>query len=166
MKSNLCFSFVVHAFNVISKNLLPNPRTWRFITLFSSKIFKVLAHVFRSLVHFELIFYESEVAQSCPTLCNPVDCSPSGSSAHGILQARILKWVAISFSRGSSWPRDRTQVSCIAGRRFNLWATRDECIRFKDSFDGRALYTVTWMDQKAFLQKKIAIYSLMSWLLF
>ena len=108
----------------------------------------------------------SEVTQSCPTLCNPVDCSPSGSSAHGILQARILKWVAISFSRGSSWPRDRTQVSCIAGRRFNLWATRDECIRFKDSFDGRALYTVTWMDQKAFLQKKIAIYSLMSWLLF
>ena len=68
---------------------------------------------------------ESEVAQSCPTLCNPVDCSPPGSSVHGILQARILEWVAISFSRGSSWPRDRTQVSCIAGRRFNLWATRE-----------------------------------------
>ena len=48
-----------------------------------------------------------------------------GSSVHGILQARLLEWVAISFSRGSSWPRDRTQVSCIAGRHFNLWATRE-----------------------------------------
>ena len=70
----------------------------------------------------------SEVAQSCPTLCNPVDCSPPGSSIHGILQARILEWVAISFSRGSSWPRDRTQVSRIAGRRFNLWATREATV--------------------------------------
>ena len=65
------------------------------------------------------------VAQSCPTLCDPVDCSPPGSSAHGILQARILEGVAISFSRGSSRPRDPTQVSCIAGRHFNLWATRE-----------------------------------------
>ena len=55
----------------------------------------------------------------------PVDCSPPSLSVHGILQARILKWVAISFSRGSSWPRDRTQVSHIAGRCFNLWATRE-----------------------------------------
>ena len=68
---------------------------------------------------------ESEVAQSFPTLWGPVDCSPPGSSVYGILQARILEWVAVSFSRGSSWPRDWTQVSCIAGRRFNLWATRE-----------------------------------------
>ena len=68
---------------------------------------------------------ESKVAQLCPTLCNPMDCSLSGSSLHGILQATVLEWVAISFSRGSSWPRDRTQVSRIAGRRFNLWATRE-----------------------------------------
>ena len=67
----------------------------------------------------------SEVAQLCPTLCNPVDCSPPGSSVHGILQARILEWVAISFSRGSSQPRDRTQVSRIAGRHFILWVTRE-----------------------------------------
>ena len=66
---------------------------------------------------------ENEVAQSCPTLCDPVDCSPPGSSAHGILQARLLEWVAISFSRGSSWPRNWIQVS--RGRRFNLWATRE-----------------------------------------
>ena len=51
--------------------------------------------------------------QSCPTLCDPMDCSPPGSSVHGILQARTLEWVAISISRGSSQPRDPTQVSCI-----------------------------------------------------
>ena len=61
------------------------------------------------------------VTQSCPTLRHPVDCSPPGSSVHGILQARRLEWVAISSSRGSSRPRDQTQascVSCIAGRFF------------------------------------------------
>ena len=63
---------------------------------------------------------ESEVAQSCPTLCNPVDYSPPGSSVYGMLQARILEWVAISFPRGSSRPKDRAQVTHIVGRRFNL----------------------------------------------
>ena len=65
----------------------------------------------------------SEVAQSCLTLCNPVDCSLPGSSVHGILQSRILEWVTISFSRGSSRPGDQTRVSRIGGRRFNLWDT-------------------------------------------
>ena len=55
------------------------------------------------------------VAKSCLTLCNPMNCSPPGSSVHGISQARILEWVAISFSKGSSRPRDPTQVCCIAG---------------------------------------------------
>ena len=68
---------------------------------------------------------ERKVAQSCPTLCNSMDCSLPGSSLHGILQARVLEWVAISFSWGSSWPRDQTQVSRIPGRHFNLWATRE-----------------------------------------
>ena len=54
------------------------------------------------------------VAQWYPTLCNPTDCSPPGSSIHGILQARILEWVAITFSRGFSWPRDQTHMSCIS----------------------------------------------------
>ena len=58
----------------------------------------------------------SEVAQSYPTLCDPMDCSLLRSSVHGIFQARVLEWVAISFSRGSSWPRDRTQVSRTVGR--------------------------------------------------
>ena len=61
---------------------------------------------------------ESETAQSCPTLCDPMDCSLRGSFIHGIFQARVLEWVAISFSRGSSRPRDRTWVSHIASRWF------------------------------------------------
>ena len=68
---------------------------------------------------------ESEVAQLCLTLCNPMDCSLPGSSFHGILQARVLEWGDIAFSRVSSRPRDRTRVSWIPGRRFNLWATRE-----------------------------------------
>ena len=65
------------------------------------------------------------VTQSCPTVCDPMDCSPPGSSVHGVLQARTLEWVAISFSRGSSQPRDWTQISCIAGRFFTIWAIRE-----------------------------------------
>ena len=65
------------------------------------------------------------VTQSCLTLFNPMDCSPPGSSVHGILQAWTLEWVAVPFSRGSSWPRDQTWISCIAGRFFIAWATRE-----------------------------------------
>ena len=60
------------------------------------------------------------VIQSHPTLCEPVDCSLPGSSDHGIFQARILKWVAMPTSRGSSRPRDQTRVSCSAGRFFTI----------------------------------------------
>ena len=56
--------------------------------------------------------------QLCWTIWDPMDCNPQGSSVHGIFQARILEWAAISFSRGSSWPRARTWVSCTAGRFF------------------------------------------------
>ena len=62
-----------------------------------------------------------KVALSCLTLCHPMNCTPPGSSVHGILQARILEWVAIPFSRGSSWPRDWTLVSSITGRFFTVW---------------------------------------------
>ena len=65
------------------------------------------------------------VAQSCPTLCNPMDYSLPGSSVHEILQARTLEWVAIPFSRVSSWPRDCTLISCITSRFFTIWATRE-----------------------------------------
>ena len=68
------------------------------------------------------------VAQSCPTLCDPMDYSPPGSSVHGILQARKPEWIAIPFSRGSSRPRDQTHiscVSCIAGRFFTTWELKE-----------------------------------------
>ena len=55
------------------------------------------------------------ITKSCPTLCDPMDCSPPDSSVQGILQARILDWVTISSSRGSFWPRDWTHISCMAG---------------------------------------------------
>ena len=63
------------------------------------------------------------VAQPCLTLCDPTDCSPPGFSVHGILQPRILEWIAIPFSRGTSQPRDWSLVSCIAGRFITVWAT-------------------------------------------
>ena len=69
-----------------------------------------------------LLIVKVKVAQLCLTLCDPMDCSLPGSSVHGILQARILERIAVPFSRGSSQPRDGTQVtlvvSCIAGRFF------------------------------------------------
>ena len=68
---------------------------------------------------------ESEVIQSCPTLSDPMDCSPPGSSVHGIFQARVLEWGAIPFSRGSSWSRFQVQVSHITGRFYTIWATRE-----------------------------------------
>ena len=81
--------------------------------------------------------------QLCLTLCNTMNCSPPASSIHGILQARILERVAIPFSRGSSWSRDQTQVSCIAGRFFTIWATRESpsnawdypCMRFSNAWE-------------------------------
>ena len=68
---------------------------------------------------------ESEVTQSCPTLCNPMDCSLPGSSVHGIFQSRVLGWVAVFFSRGCSRPRDWTWLSHIVGRRFIIQATKE-----------------------------------------
>ena len=72
------------------------------------------------------VYSECLVAQLGPTLCISMDCKPPSSSVYGILQARILEWVAVSFSRESSWPRVWTQVSCIAGkfsatRKVNMW---------------------------------------------
>ena len=78
-----------------------------------------------SLINITIQEVEVLVAQSCQTLCDPMDCSLPGSSVHGILQVRISEWVSISFSRRSFWPWDWTQVACIAGRFFTIWATRE-----------------------------------------
>ena len=80
--------------------------------------------------------------------CNPMDCRMARSSAHWISQARILDWVAISFSRGSSWSRDRTHVSCIGRWIFYHWATReaDKCLR---SMHISVLGSSFWLNHKA-----------------
>ena len=76
------------------------------------------------MLDFHILFSEVKIAQSCPTLCDPMDCIYI-YSVHGILQARILEWVAFPVSRKSSQPRDQTQVSHVAGRYFTSWATRE-----------------------------------------
>ena len=71
----------------------------------------------------------SIVVYAWSALCNPMHCSLPGSPVHEVFQARILQWVAISFSMGSSWPRDQTHVSsvsCIAGGFFTCWAIKEE----------------------------------------
>ena len=88
-------------------------------------MFEIKDYLFKFIYHIDLEVKWSELKSLCVRLCDPMDCSPPASSVHGILQARTLEWVAISFSRESSWPRDWTQVSRIAGRRFSLWATRE-----------------------------------------
>ena len=74
-----------------------------------------------------IIIFKVKVSQSCPTLCDPMNCNLPGSSVHWILQARILEWVAVSFSRESSQPRDQTQVSRIAGGFFSIWTAQEAC---------------------------------------
>ena len=81
-------------------------------------------HVLCSKSSATLVWCGGLVAKSCATHCNPMDCSSPGSSVHGILQARILEWVAISFSRRSPQPRDWIQVSFSVGRFLTIWATR------------------------------------------
>ena len=86
-------------------------------------------------------------ALSPPTLCDPMDCSSPGCSVPGILQARILEWVAISFPRGSSQPRDGTRASHIAGRLFTIWATREALIRELQINTVRYHYTAVRMSK-------------------
>ena len=95
------------------------------------------------------------VAQSCLTLCNPMDCSPPGFSVHGILQARILEWVAMPFSEGSSQPRNRTQVSCIAGRFFTIWATKEAQDRLHLSAVNRTLNWKSLKQEKCIISQNI-----------
>ena len=82
-------------------------------------------HVENKIIKKIICLWSWSITQSCPTLFHPMDCNLPGSSDHGISQARILEWVAVPFSRGSSQSRDQTQVSLIAGRFFTVWATRE-----------------------------------------
>ena len=101
----------------------------------------------------------SEVAQSCPTLCNPMDYSLPGSSVHGIFQARVLEWVAISFTRGYSWPRDRTWVSHIVGRRnvYGLPKKNSKNIERKSKKELQPIWTAIFNDYSSW-----KLYSILS----
>ena len=87
---------------------------------------------------------ESEVRLFATSWTIPMDCSPPGSSIHGIFQARVLEWAAISFSRGSSQLRDWTQVSCIADRPFTVWATRKSMPNIHWRTDAEAESPILW----------------------
>ena len=78
---------------------------------------------FRNSFYSVTVMYARVHAQLCLTLCDSMDCSLSGSFVHGIFHARILEWVAISFSRGSFWPRDQTHISCIGRQILYHWVT-------------------------------------------
>ena len=114
--------------------------------------------------HHNLFCYESEseVGQSCPTFCDPVDYSPPGSSVHGILPARILEWVAISYSRGSSQLRDRTQVFCIASRLFKLWATREALFAIGENKFVLFCFNVKAVWMKSFQNEWVMVISVLT----
>ena len=96
------------------KELFLNGVPFHLLTPFNQALMRERA-LSRSESYPTLCVRACSVAQPCLTLCNPMDCSPPGSSVHGILQTRIQEWVVISFSKGSFRPRDQTHVSCIAG---------------------------------------------------
>ena len=100
-----------------------------------------LGHLFFSCPQMSSLLVLEPVNLDQNTLCDPIDCSLPGSPVHGIFQARVLDWVAIPFSRGSSQPRDRTWVSCIVDRCFNLWATREvHRSKYITGFSGSLAY--------------------------
>ena len=108
---------------------LSRPRDWTCISCTGRQVLYHLCHLGSPYIYIYIYIYMCVCVcvcvlftQSCLTLCNPMDYSPPSSSVHGILQARILEWVAIPFSRGLSQPRDWNWVSWIAGRFFTIWA--------------------------------------------
>ena len=112
------------------ESLLESIKTFTFLCTSAAKLHEVdtenteLCKSVKSYcfyVHFMCVL----VAQSCPTLCNPMDCSPTGSSVHRISQVRVLEWVAIPFPGDLSNSRNWTWVSGNPGRFFTIWATRD-----------------------------------------
>ena len=116
----------------------PRPRDQTQVSCIAGRFFTVLTDqkptVRKKVIELTFLCWHqfSSVAQSYLTLCDHIDCGPPGSSVHGILQVRILEWVAIVFSRESSLPRDPTQVSYTAGGLpvWSLWRTLNSLFRF------------------------------------
>ena len=126
------WSFTLHlSVNETVSLLKPHePTSARFRLVFCSFLTFLSLHRFRTvrpLLRVEWVKWVSEVTQSCPTLCNPVDCSPPGSSIHGILQARILEWVAISMLQVRLWLKGMLNLiwsSIQTTETFSTWARR------------------------------------------
>ena len=110
---------------------------------------------------FGAFFYWRQVlvTYSCLSLCDSMDYSPLGSSVHGLFQARILEWIDIPFSRVSSWPKDRTCISCIAGRIFTIWAAREALTEGRTGAND-----AIWPPIKFFLVK-VQVIRLQCWVL-
>ena len=108
-----------------------------FVCLILKNVYSIYLPIFKGIV-FNLFIelykkqQQKNPVQSRLTLCSSIDCSPPGSSVHRIFQARILEQVAISFSRGSSQPRDWIWVCCIEGIFFTIWATRVALVSWLD----------------------------------
>ena len=117
----------IHVHWVSDAIQLSHPLSSHYLILCHPILLHALLDCKEILVKLIKIESESDITQSCPTLCDPMECSLPCSSIHGIFQARVLEWIAISFSRGSSGPRDWTWVSHITGRHFTIWATREAC---------------------------------------
>ena len=110
-----CYASFLYRTYIVIRKIFQTPNTVHSVQIpstFCLEVYQLLTNTYK----------ESEVAQSCPTLFDPMDCSLPGSSVHGIFQARVLEWIAISFSRGSSQPRVWTRVSHIVDRCFTIWA--------------------------------------------
>ena len=130
------------------------------IFLLNNKCFTMSLHILLNMIFsgcpiFHHLFNNFCVAQLCSTVWGPMDYSLLGSSVPGILQARILAWIAIPFSRGSSQPRDPSRVSCTAGRFFTVWATREVyCWTFMSFhfvvFGLFVTRNISWMEVFAF----------------
>ena len=161
-----------HNFIMKSQSLIGFSSCFDILTYFSSALFSF--SLVSSLGEMWKWKRESEVAQSCLTLCYTMDCSLPCSSIHGVFQARVLDWVAISFSRGSSWPRDQTRVSHIIGRHCTIWATLEVCRWDKKALKGleeespssnfyKALVKSFHLESVLFMEKQVAGFS--QWLL-
>ena len=100
-------------------------------------------------------------AQSCLTLWDSMDCSPPGSSVHGIFQPRILEWVAISSPRGSSWPRNQTCISCIGRQTLYHWATEPPgklTLEYYSAMKKNEIlpFAATWMNIEGIILREIS----------
>ena len=134
--------------NLLQYSCLENPMDRGVCRATAHRITQRVRHDWRDLGQHNK--KESVVTQLCPTLCNPMDCSPPGSSVHGVLQARILEWIAMPSSKGSSRPRDQTGISYISC----IWQVDSLPLRHQRSqiFPSLPLKKKVWLRKIAILQ--------------